>query len=224
MAKQLRTVSTGDLNEYKIHVIREYGSFRKGLTQSEKGDEIVEYAFTKGWTDWEYLTGQTLKRLGYERPITKWMIDSVFGILNSMTWRPKSDRVWALFIHYWMYDKGPFANTEEVISSLPDHIDKDIAREWTEFFDYRLMASNRTQRLCAIIDSDGKELTNENISENFAKKELSKEFGQFDWEQMVKEGCKFKSRYILYTDIDIQENIPEEQKLLVRKKIAETIY
>jgi hypothetical protein len=219
MYRELRTVNSKDLADYKIHVLREYGSFRKELTQSEKGAEIIEYASNMGWTKWETLSGQVLKTLGYDKPITKWMVNSVFSILENMTWQPKGDRVWALFIHYWMYEKGPFPTIESVLESLPGHMDRAIANEWVTFFEYRLMDSIKTQRICRLKDEKGEYVTGENISENFARRELEELTGETNINELLAKGYSYEDRFIFFHEIEEQENIPEEQKKLVRKKL-----
>jgi len=221
MSKILRTVNSDHLNDYKIHVMREYGSFRKDLTQAGKADSIVQHAHSKGWTEWTYFTGQTLKRVGFERPITRWMIDSVFEILSDMEWEPKSDRVWALFIKYWMFEHGPFNDVKGVLDSLPIHMDKNIAEDWVSFFEVNLPDSKRTQRIYSIVDEMGQKINYDNISHNFAKRELEEIDGEVNWTALTEQGYRFVRRHIFFEEIEQENEIPEFQKALVRKKIVE---
>jgi hypothetical protein len=220
MNKILRTVNADNLIDYKVHVIREYGSFRKDLTQSGKANSIVKHANLKGWTEWTYFSGQSLKRVGFERPITKWMIDSVFEILTQMEWQPISDRVWALFIKYWMFEHGPFNDVGGVLDSLPLHMDKNIAEEWVRFFEVNLPDSKRTQRIYSIVDEMGRKITYDNISLNFAKRELEEIDGGINWTALTEQGYRFVRRHIFFEEIEQENEIPEFQKALVRKKIV----
>jgi hypothetical protein len=219
MNKILRTVNADNLIDYKVHVIREYGSFRKDLTQSGKANSIVKHANLKGWTEWTYFSGQSLKRVGFERPITKWMIDSVFEILTQMEWQPISDRVWALFIKYWMFEHGPFNDVEGVLDSLPVHMDKTIAEDWVRFFEENLRDSKRTQRIYSIENKTGHKVTNDNISHNFAKKEFEEMNGKVNWKVLAEQGYCFVYRHIFFEEIEQEVEVPEFQKALVRKKI-----
>lgn len=222
MSNILGHANKDDLMSYRKLAIKEYIFLRKGLTQSEKAKELHEYAYIRGWTTDRHFTGTMLKELGTKRNVTQWMVRTVFEILLDIdiNWQPRTDKLWSLFIHTWMYYNGPFDSVQEAIDSLPAHMDKEEARKWIEFFENRLQASPMTQLLYCLHDKDGKKVSKDNISEGYLRKELTPEFGDdFDWGELNEKGYSVSKRYIAKESIVNELDVPNQQKHTVLKNI-----
>jgi hypothetical protein len=119
-----------------------------------------------------------------------------------------------------MFEHGPFNDVGGVLDSLPLHMDKNIAEEWVRFFEVNLPDSKRTQRIYSIVDEMGRKITYDNISLNFAKRELEEIDGGINWTALTEQGYRFVRRHIFFEEIEQENEIPEFQKALVRKKIV----
>lgn len=159
----LRGVDRNNLIQCRRSVLKEYMIFMKGLCQSQKAQLLVDYAYAKGWTDRDSLTGTQMKELAKGNRIAAWMTAAAFELLTEKGWRPRIsyygegtiqsfEDVFALFMHYWVYYKGPFSSVEEVIRSLPEGVDKGIAKTWANFFVGRLGLSNNLKLKCFLVD------------------------------------------------------------------------
>ncbi|KZY79084.1 hypothetical protein A3741_07530 [Oleiphilus sp. HI0069] len=183
----LRGVDRTNLKEYRKSAVKEYMSFMKGFTPSEKAQLIVDYASGSGWCDHFIMTGTKLDNMAKGiGNIPAWVVNSAFELLLERGWRPRvvdSDNaevcqrledIFALFINYWISKKGPFLSVEQVLGSLPKSVDLARAEKWTSFFACRLGRKEGLGLLCCITAPNG-----ERISEDFksfkALAEASKE-------------------------------------------------
>ncbi len=218
MSKTLRKVSFEQIDTYRHALAAQYIDRHHYLSPEAKAINLLTHARKKGLCNWKYIGPTFLQELAEERPVSKWMLLAMFDLLFKRNWQPETDELWALLIKTWMHEYGPFVHVGEVLDALPEHINKLSALEWVIFMEERLPMSKRTHVLWRIEDKHGRKVQHDCISQSLALETLAQRYPEVTLQNLAEYGFSIGKYYELIETILVCEEIPENQRAIVKKK------
>lgn len=200
--KFLRGVERDNLSECRKSVVKEYMECMRGLTQPQKAQLIVDYANAKAWTEHNYLSGTRLSNMTQDISVPGWVMNAAFDLMLQKGWLPqypypnnpsqiqRVDDTFAMFIFFWMDQKGPFISVEQVLASLPKGIDKNKAAEWIGFLSDRLGKSKKMKFFCHFSDAHGNKIGKIKTNLSSLSHELKHLLDEYSYEELKSQGYR----------------------------------
>ncbi|TNC80895.1 MAG: hypothetical protein C9356_12280 [Oleiphilus sp.] len=116
-------------------------------------------------------------------------------------WHPKSPKGWTAFTYCWLKQHGPFKDTEEVLASLPGHIDRSLAKDNFEKVKDRYPISERTKPVSRVQDFNGIPQTTWFTNSESLKETFCDAHGYQNWSDAAEEGYLVKTQHVLASDV-----------------------
>jgi len=205
------------LSKIRRSVIAEYIHSMRGFTQSQKAELLLGLAKSKGLTDANQLSGTKLRGWTLQGNPPNWAIDSAFSLLIERGWSPTEvplnicrqevagdAAVFALFLRWWILSDNTLRNIEQVLSSLPDTIDRDIAAPWVKIMAGHI-GRNGNQMVCYISDKGGRALTPLKTSIDELRRDVVAETYGFD-ERKCTSKYFFCRGFLPFEELDALQN------------------
>lgn len=205
---QFEIPSSKELIRLRPKLVMELFALRKALlTESQFAAELTEAAISLGYTEERTpLYGASIhrwksRRSSFHINAPWWAIKTTLDLLMQEDWQPHKPVLWMVFCHSWLFSKGPFAALDDVLRSLPPHVDAARAREWFARFEDRFPISDRTVSVSWIEDRLGERATPWFLAQHRAKEYLIGSKALSSWDEAEALGFTLQQRYALPEDI-----------------------